>query len=66
MELWYPLMLKYFQGSPYGKVHGFDGLDDMIVHFERRCTLEERIIREVLKDDCTVLKAKGYRLEEIF
>ncbi|MBP3579282.1 MAG: hypothetical protein J6K15_14355 [Lachnospiraceae bacterium] len=65
VELWYPLMLKYLQESPYGKVHGFEGLDDMIAHFERRCALEERIIREVLKDDCTVLRAKEYRLEEI-
>lgn len=65
VELWYPLMLKYLQESPYGKTHGFDGLDDMIAHFERRCALEDRIIREVLKDDCTVLKAKEYRLEEI-
>ncbi len=65
VELWYPLMLKYLQESPYGKVHGFDGLEDMIAHFERRCALEEKIIREVLQEDCTVLPAKGYRLEEI-
>ena len=62
VELWYPLMLKYLQESPYGKMHGFDGLEDMIAHFERRCALEERIIREVLKEDCTVLKAKAYTL----
>jgi len=66
VELWYPLMLKYLQESPYGKVHGFEGLDDMIAHFERRCALEERIIREVLRDDCMVLKAKGYQFDEIF
>ena len=65
VELWYPLMLKYLQESPYGKVHGFEGLDDMVAHFERRIALEEKTIAEVLKEDCTVLKAKGYRLEEI-
>lgn len=65
VELWYPLMLRYLQESPYGKEHGFEGLDDMIAHFERRCALEEKIIREVLKEDCTVLRAKEYRLEEI-
>ena len=65
VELWYPLMLKYLQESPYGKVHGFAGMDDMIAHFERRCALEEKIIRDVLKEDCTVLKAKGYRWEDI-
>lgn len=66
VELWYPLMLKYLQESPYGKEHGFKGLDDMIAHFERRVAIEERIIREVLKEDCMVLKAKEYRMEEIF
>ena len=66
VELWYPLMLKYLQESPYGKAHGFDGLEDMIAHFERRVAIEGRIIREVLKEDCTVLKAKGYQMEEIF
>lgn len=65
VELWYPLMLNYLRESPYGKEHGFEGLEDMIAHFERRCEMEERIIREVLKEDCTVLKAKEYRLEEI-
>ena len=65
VELWYPLMLKYLQESPYGKTHGFEGLEDMIAHFERRCAIEERIIREVLQGDCTVLKSKGYRIEEI-
>ena len=65
VELWYPLMLRYLQESPYGKIHGFEGLDDMIAHFERRVAIEERIIREVLKEDCMVLKAKEYRMEEI-
>ena len=65
VELWYPLMLRYLQESPYGKVHGFEGFDDMIAHFERRVAIEERIIREVLKEDCTVLTAKEYRLEMI-
>jgi hypothetical protein len=65
VELWYPLMLKYLQESPYGKEHGFEGLDDMIAHFERRVAIEERIIRDVLREDCMVLKAKGYCLEEI-
>ena len=65
VELWYPLMLKYLQESPYGKAHGFEGLDDMIAHFERRCRLEEKIIKDILQEDCTVLRAKDYRLDEI-
>ena len=62
VELWYPLMMKYLQESPYGKVHGYRDLNDMIAHFERRCGIEERIIREVLGEDCTVLKAKEFAL----
>ncbi len=65
-ELWYPLMLKYLQESPYGKEHGFDGLDAMIAHFERRTRLEQRIIEEVLKEDCVVLQAKEYDRNQIF
>ncbi|MBO5351872.1 MAG: hypothetical protein J6J42_02630 [Lachnospiraceae bacterium] len=64
-ELWYPLMLRYLQESPYGRAHGYKDLEDMISHFERRCAIEERIIEEVLGEDCIVLKAKGYKLEEI-
>lgn len=59
-EMWYPLMLNYLKESPYGKAHNYQGLDDMIGHFERRRVLELRIIREVLGDSVTVLKAKEY------
>lgn len=63
-ELWYPLMLKYLQESPYGKEYGFAGLDDMIAHFERRVAIEQRIIREILNEDCEILKAKKYLPKE--
>ncbi len=66
VELWYPLMMRYLQESPYGKAHNYKGLEDMLSHFERRCALEERIIHEVLKEDCLVLEAKNYELERIF
>ena len=65
VELWYPLMMKYLQESPYGKAHGYRNLNDMLAHFERRCGIEERIIREVLGEDCTVLKAKDFVLDGI-
>lgn len=64
-ELWYPLMLAYLNESPYGKEHGYSGLEDMISHFERRHVLEKRIIKEVLKDSCRVLKAKAYSEKDI-
>jgi len=64
-ELWYPLMLAYLMESPYGKAHGYSGLEDMLAHFERRHALEKRIIKEVLGDSCRVLKAKAYREKEL-
>lgn len=64
VELWYPLMLNYLKDSPYGKAHGYVGFEDMIAHFERRCEIEERILKDVLKEDCIRLKAKKYRPEE--
>ena len=64
-ELWYPLMLAYLNESPYGKAHGYQGLEDMIGHFERRQALEKRMIKEVLGDACKVLKAKKYCEKDI-
>lgn len=59
-EMWYPLMLGYLKESPYGQSHGYQDMEDMIAHFERRRALELRIIREVLGTSCVVLKAKEY------
>lgn len=61
-EMWYPLMLQYLRESPYGQRHGYQDMEDMIAHFERRRALELRIIREVLGEDCTILSAKKYDL----
>jgi len=65
VELWYPLMLSYLKESPYGKEHDYQGLDDMISHFERRCEIEARIVDDVLGKDCMVIPAKGYELEQV-
>lgn len=64
-EMWYPLVLQFLKESPYGKAHGCEGLEDVVAHFARRRQLEKRIIREVLKGDCLVLEAKGFKDEEI-
>lgn len=63
-EMWYPLMLKYLQESPYGREHGFEGMDDMIAHFERRRKLELQIIRDIIGEACVILKAKEYELQK--
>ncbi len=58
-EMWYPLMLRFLKDSPYGKAHHYEGLEDVISHFERRRALEKRILREIIKEDGLILAAKG-------
>ena len=48
--MWFPLMMNYLKESPYGKVHNYTDIDDMISHFERRRQIEKRIINEVIKE----------------
>ena len=48
--MWFPLMMNYLKESPYGKVHNYKNMDDMINHFERRRQIEKRIINEVIKE----------------
>lgn len=64
-ELWYPLMLKYFTDSPYGKQHGYYKFEDLLDHFKYRQELELRIIREVVGECAMILPAKKWKLDEI-
>ena len=64
-EMWYPLMMNYLKESPYGKAHHWAGLDDMIAHFERRRKIERRVIDEVIKEDCMILSAREYDLNQV-
>lgn len=64
-ELWYPMMLRYLQDSPYGKSHPFTGMEEMLAHFERRRRLELRLIREELCGDAVVLPAQKYDIEQV-
>ena len=64
-ELWFPLMMGYFNDSPYAKAKGVSGEEELLKHFEHRQRLELEIIREVFADKCTILKSKGYADEEI-
>lgn len=58
-EMWYPLMLNFLKDSPYGKAHHYEGLEDVLSHFERRRILEKRVLREIIKEDGLILEAKG-------
>ncbi len=63
-ELWFPLMLRYLEESPYGKAHGLLGLEGLLAHLEHRRDLERRIIEEVFREKTAVLKAKEYQISE--
>ena len=64
-ELWFPLMMRYFNDSPYAKANALRGEDDLIGHFRHRQELELRICEEVFADKYTVLLSKRYTDEEI-
>ena len=59
-ELWFPLMMGYFDNCPYAKKYGVSGEVELIKHFEHRQELEIRICKEVFPDNYSVLKSKGY------
>ena len=59
-ELWFPLMMGYFDESPYAKKNGLQGEADLICHLRHRQELELRICREVFADRYTVLPSKAY------
>ena len=64
-EMWYPLMLRYLNDTPYGKKHPFEGVADMAAHFRRRMGMEMRIIEKVIGEQSIVLQAKDYEIEDV-
>lgn len=64
-ELWFPLMIQYLENSPFGKKHSLHGMEGLLIHLERRKTLEHRIIDEVFHDETLVIKSKNYNLEQL-
>lgn len=57
-EMWFPLMIKYLEESPYGKRHGLMGLEGLLMHLERRKAIEHRLMEEVFKENGVVVKSK--------
>lgn len=64
-ELWFPMMVRYIEESPYGKEHSLTGLDGLLKHLEKRRALEHRIMNEVFKDMTVVVKSKNYILNDV-
>ena len=64
-ELWYPLMLRFFDESPYAKRNNLQGEDALLDHFRRRQALEMRICETVFPDKYVVLESKNYTKADI-
>jgi hypothetical protein len=64
-EVWYDLMMNYFNQSPYGKFHNYENFDDILLHFNRRISIEKRISNELLHKRCIDVESKNYHLEDI-
>ena len=64
-ELWYPMMLGFFNDCPYSKARGLQGDDDLIDHFRHRQDLELRICEDIFPDKSIILKSKDYMDESI-
>lgn len=64
-EIWYDLMMRYLNDSPYGKEHPFAGVEDIAAHFRRRADLEKRILREVIGAQGMILPAKQFEVDDV-
>ena len=64
-EMWFPLMLRYFDESPYAQSKGVHGAEELIRHFQHRQELELRICSEIFPDKVKVLESKAYSDDEL-
>ena len=64
-ELWFPVMCRYFNESPYAQRNGLNGEDDLIRHFQHRQKLELRICQEVFPNKYTILESKRFKDEVV-
>ena len=64
-ELWFPMMLDYFDNCPVCKAQGSSGEKALTDHLAHRQELELRICREVFPGRYTILGSKEYRDEDL-
>lgn len=62
-EIWFPLMLSYFEESPYAKTNGLFGPEGLIKHLIRRQALELRVCKEIFAEQSVIWKSKKYELK---
>lgn len=64
-ELWFPMMLGFFNNCPYAESRGLKGEEDLIRHFIHQQALELRLCKEVFPDRSINLESKNYSEEDI-
>jgi len=65
VELWFPMMIRFLEESPYGKAHGLTGMEGLVAHLTRRRALEHRILEEIFAENSTVIRSKHYDINDI-
>ncbi len=65
-EIWFPLMMEYFDHSPYAVKRGISGGEELLKHCAHRQELELRICREIFPDRISVLQSKYYTDQDIY
>ena len=58
-EMWFPLMLAFFDTSPYAIKRGISGEEELLKHFAHRQELELRICNEFFSDRLVLLRSKS-------
>jgi len=61
-EMWFPLMMRYFDSSPYAIEKKVAGTSALFDHFKHRQELELRICSEVFEGKYKVISSKNYSL----
>ncbi|MDE7333892.1 MAG: deoxynucleoside kinase [Lachnospiraceae bacterium] len=64
-ELWFPLMARYMEESPYGRTHTLAGLEGLLMHLEKRKALEHRIMDEIFRDNTVIVRSKKDTLDDV-
>jgi hypothetical protein len=64
-EIWYQIMLEYFNNSPYALMNNSFGEEELIRHFKHRQDLELKIMEEVFPDKYKILRSKHYSDEDL-
>ena len=59
-ELWFPLMLQFFDNSPFAKANNVSGEQALMDHLKHRQELEIRLCEELFPGKYTILISKGY------